>query len=582
MALNVVGVSAFSHESACCLLRDGDLIAAAEEERFTRIKHESRLPVEAFRYCLREAKLGIRDVDVVAYYESPRLKLERQLWAGVPAGVDAAWLDAGRIERLIRESLGHEGEVVFAEHHASHAASAFFFSGFPEAALLTVDGVGEWATTAYGEGGSFGIRLFEEVVFPDSIGLLYSTVTAFLGFRVNDGEYKVMGLAPYGRPAYVDRLSRVLRRGSGGQYSLDLRYFDFVGGTRMFSDAFADLVGFPPRAPRSELTQAHRDLARSVQELLEEVLLEKARYLHGRVPSERLCMAGGVALNAVANGRIRREGPFAELFIQPAAGDAGAALGAAALASFARDGRRPDPMRHAAWGPGFSNDDVFAVLAATGHPFADHRGDESALIARVVEALAAGKIVGWFHGRMEFGPRALGGRSILASPLDPTMRDRLNRVVKKREAFRPFAPSVVLAEAGRHFELEGASPFMLEVCRVSSQLALPAVTHVDGSARPQTVDPESQPRFGRLLAAFFARTGCPMLVNTSFNVADDPIVCTPADAILTLAIAGLDLLVLEDFVLERDARIAALELLVRAWDTRRSPRTLNDALYTFV
>jgi len=580
--MNIVGISAYSHESACCLLRDGELAAAAEEERFTRIKRDARMPTEAFRYCLEAARLDITDIDLLAYYETPRKKLERQLWSTVPPGVDAEWLDAGRVERAIRETLGYDGEVLYAEHHASHAASAFFYSGFPDAAILTVDGVGEWATTSYGRGGPAGIEIFEEVRFPHSLGLFYSMITSFLGFRVNDGEYKVMGLAPYGEPTYVDELSRVLKSASGAHYELDLTYFDFLRGTRMFSTAFVELIGVGPRKAGDDFASPYRNLARSAQVVLEQMLLDQVRYLRARTGSPNLCMAGGVALNAVANGRIRREGPFARLFIPPAPGDAGAALGAAAIACFQRDRGVRLPLTDAALGPSHSHDDIRDVVAATGLPFEDHHEDERALLERVADAIAHGKIVGWFHGRMEFGPRALGSRSILADPRDASITDRLNRLVKRRERFRPFAPSVLLGDAARHFTLDGPSPFMLDVCPVISPLTLPAITHVDGTARPQTVDPFVQPRFARLLQAFRARTGCPMLVNTSFNVADEPIVCSPVDAILTMAISGLDLLVLEDWVLERGDAVESLARVVSEWGSTRAPRTINDVMYTFV
>jgi len=443
--MNVVGLSAFSHESACCLLRDGRLVAAAEEERFSRVKHDPRLPVSAFRWCLRRGGIGIMDVDCVAFYESPAKKRERQIWAGIPAGAlpGFAFLDPGAPERAIREGLGFEGPILFFEHHLSHAGSAFFFSGFHDAALLTVDGVGEWATTTYGKGDGSGIELFEEVRFPHSLGLLYSTLTAYLGFEVNDGEYKVMGLAPYGEPRYLEEMRRLVSSGPEGQYRLSLDYFDFIRGSRMYSDALPRLFGQPPRQREAEITQFHRDVARSLQVVLEEILLEKARNLHQRTGLPDLCMAGGVALNVVANGRILREGPFERLFVQPAAGDSGGCLGAAALAHAQLTGERPGgPLPHVYLGPDWRTDEIAELLAATGLAAQDFRGREAELLEAVVDRLAAGKVVGWFHGALEMGPRALGARSLLADPRDPGMRDRLNRLVKKREAFRPFAPSV--------------------------------------------------------------------------------------------------------------------------------------------
>ena len=571
--MNVVGISAFFHESACCLLRDGRLVAAAEEERFSRVKHDPRLPVSAFRWCLKEGGIGIADIDAVAYYESPVRKLARQLWSGLPPG------DPGRPEREIREGLGYEGPVLTFSHHASHAASTYLFSGFPEAAVLTVDGVGEWDTTTYGR----GLEVFERVEFPHSLGLLYSTITSYLGFEVNDGEYKVMGLAPYGRPRYAERIRSLVSSGPGGQFTLDLRYFDFLQGKRMYSDALSDLFGAPPRTRGSEITDFHQDVAQSLQVVLEEILLEKVRWLHRQTGLRSLCMAGGVALNAVANGRILREGPFERLFVQPAAGDAGGCLGAAALAHLELTGERPaEPMRHAFFGPSWTADEVGSILSSTGLRYLDYRGREPELLEAVVDRLADGKVVGWFHGRMEMGPRALGARSLLADPRDPEMRDRLNHLVKKREAFRPFAPSVLLTHAREHLDLDHPSPFMLETCRVISPLPLPAVTHVDGSARPQTVGPATAPRFAALLEAFRRRTGCPILVNTSFNVKGEPIVCSPADALLCFAGTGIDSLVLEDFILDREALPENLPELLESWRRPRSGFAVSRDLYTFV
>jgi carbamoyltransferase len=591
--MNVVGLSAFFHESACCLLRDGQLVAAAEEERFSRVKHDPRLPVSAFRWCLRRGGIGILDVDCIAYYESPAKKRERQLWAGVPEGGPALPLDSGGPERAIREGLGFEGPILIFEHHLSHAASAFFFSGFPEAALLTVDGVGEWATTTYGKGDGSGVELFEEVRFPHSLGLLYSTLTAYLGFEVNDGEYKVMGLAPYGKPRYLEEIRRLVSSRpegqSSGQYQLDLQYFDFLRGRRMYSDALPQLFGQPPRQREAEITQFHQDVARSLQGVLEEILLEKARYLHQRTGLPDLCMAGGVALNVVANGRILREGPFKRLFVQPAAGDSGGCLGAAALAHARLTEQRPGgPLPDVYLGPSWPVDEIAGLIAATGIPAQDFREREADLLEAVVDRLADGKVVAWFHGALEFGPRALGARSLLADPRDPGMRDRLNRLVKKREAFRPFAPSVLQDHAAEHFDLDHPSPFMLETCQVTSPLDLPAITHVDGSARPQTVSPAAAPRYAALIEAFRRRTGCPMLVNTSFNVRGEPIVGSSVDALFSLGSSGIDALVLEDFLIDREAVPANWSELFPAWRERarsgfaRGRSAVSEDLYTFV
>ena len=587
--MNIIGLSAFYHESACCLLQDGRLVAAVSEERFSRVKHDPRLPVQAFRYCLQAGNISLPDVDGVAYYESPVKKLSRQLWAGVPEGdADLSWLDPHQTERAIRERLGYDGPILFFDHHRAHAASAFFYSGFRDAALFTVDGVGEWATT-YGRGEDATLDVFEEVHFPHSLGLLYATITSYLGFRVNNGEYKVMGLAPYGEPRFVNEIHQLVQTRLGGQYTLAMEYFDFVRGRRMYSPLLCDLFGASPREAESEITPFHCDVAKSVQVVLEEIVLEKVRYLAGRVDSGNLCMAGGVALNCVANGRIVREGPFERLFVQPAAGDAGGSLGAAALAHARLTGRRysDEPLAHVYLGPRYTTDEVAAVLIATELPVHGFRHHEAELLEAVVDRLEANKVVGWFHGAMEFGPRALGARSILANPLDPDIRDRLNRMIKKREAFRPFAPSVLAEHAADHFDLDHPSPFMLETCRMTSSLALPGVTHVDGSARPQTVGRAQNPRFAALLEAFYRRTGCPMLVNTSFNVRGEPIVCSPADALLCMARSGLDALVLDDFLLDRGALPDAWEGLLAAWSLRQrsafsqSKSAIEENLYTF-
>lgn len=588
--MKIVGISAFSHGSACCLVRDGRLVAAAEEERFSRVKHEARLPVAAFRFCLAAGGIGVGEVDCVGYFERPVAKLARQLWAGVTEGRarDLGWLDPERAERAIREGLGYDGPIRFYAHHLSHAASAFHYSGFSEAALLTVDGVGEWATTAYGRGEGTRVELFEEVRFPHSLGLLYSAVTSYLGFAVNDGEPKVMGLAPYGEAVFREAMRALVTSGPGGQVALDLRYFDFVRGRRMWSEALVELLGAPARRRGEEITRFHQDVARSLQAVLEEVLLEKVEWLHGRTGARALCMAGGVALNAVANGRILREGPFERLFVQPAAGDPGGCLGAAALAHVELTGAGVEPLRHVFLGPRWSADEVARLLAATGLPALDYRGREGELLEAVAERLAGGRVVGWLHGAMELGPRALGARSLLADPRDAGMRERLNRQVKRREAFRPFAPSVLADHAAAHLDLDHAAPYMLETCAVTSPLDLPAVTHVDGSARPQTVDPAISPRFAALLEAFHRRTGCPLLVNTSFNVAGEPIVCSPIDALVCFGISGIDSLVLEDFVLDREALPANWPELLPVW--RERPRSGfagvdRDAgldLYTFV
>jgi carbamoyltransferase len=563
----IIGISAHFHDSACCLLRGGRLVAAAQEERFSRIKHDPSIPKAAFRYCLKEAGLTIADVDAVAYYEDPIKKLDRQLWMGLPSVPPSApqalfRLDAMRPERDVREILGFDGRIVFVDHHEAHAASAYYFSGFPDAAILTVDAVGEWATTTYGRAEGPSLEIIEEVTFPDSIGLLYSAVTAYLGFEVNDAEYKVMGLAPYGEPSMADQVRQLIAVSSDGSFRLVREYFDFSGG-RLFSGKMCDLFARPARRPESELDQFTKDLARSLQVVLEEILLAKVAHLHTRVPSDHLCLAGGVALNCVAVERIVREGPFRHVFVQPASSDAGGALGAAALAHVRLTGTHPGvtPMTQVFVGPAFSSREVARLFGASAARVEDFQGrDLSAVasakadcdvIAAAADRLAAGKVIGWFQGRMEFGPRALGNRSILADPRIDDMRDRINRQVKKREAFRPFAPAVLAERAADHFVLDHAAPFMTETCRVRSPLPLPAITHVDGSARVQTVDADANPRFHRLLREFERRTGCPILLNTSFNLRGEPIVCTPIDAIRCFVQSDLDCLVIEDLLLDR-------------------------------
>jgi carbamoyltransferase len=587
VGLNVVGISAHFHDAACCLLKDGHLLAAAQEERFSRLKHDPTLPRAAFRYCLEAGGLTIDDVDCIAYYEDPVKKLDRQLWMGLPHVPPATpqslfRLDAVRPEREIRELLGFEGPIDYFDHHESHAASSYYFSGFSDAAVLTVDAVGEWATASYGRAEGSRLELFEEVRFPDSLGLLYSAITSYLGFEVNDGEYKVMGLAPYGAPRYLDAMRSLLTVEDGGRFRLNMRYFDFLGGARMFSPDLCALFGAPPRTPEAELSQFAKDIARSLQVLLEEVLLAKVEYLHGRVPSANLCMAGGVALNCVAVERIRKARVFANVFVQPAATDAGGALGAAALAHVRRTGARPHPrpLAHVFLGPAFSPDDIAEFFRSSPAHVEDFRRREPDLLQATAHRLASGKVVGWFQGRMEFGPRALGNRSILADPRPTGMRDRINELVKKREAFRPFAPAVLASKAAAHFELDHPAPFMLETCRVRSPLELPAVTHVDGSARVQTVERETNPRFARLLEAFEARTGCPILLNTSFNHRGEPIVCTPIDALVCFIRSELDCLVVEDLLLDRQGLPDSWLRWFRGMPSRSSP--VSDSVYTFL
>ena len=578
--MNILGISAFYHESTCCLLQDGKLVAAVPEERFTRVKHDRRSPINAFRYCLEAGgSLSPADIDCIAYYESPKKKLSRQLTMGLDASIDPtfAWLDPSQPERELRDTLGYDGAFVSFDHHLSHGASSFFYSGFRDAAVLTVDGVGEWATTTYGEGRDASLSILEEVHFPSSLGLLYSTVTDFLGFAVLSDEYKVMGLAPYGTPRFANAIRRLVRSEARGQFSLDMHYFGFNQKGRMFTEAMVDLFGIPRRVPESAIDAVHKDIAKSLQVVLEEILLEKTRYLHSLVPSENLCLAGGVALNCVANRRLHKDGPFKNLFVQPASGDSGSALGAAALAHAKITGVRHSysALPHVYLGPSYDTEAVAAIVRETGIQAIDFRDREAALLEAVVDRLAQQKVIGWFHGRMELGPRALGARSILADPRDATMRDRLNALVKKREGFRPFAPAILESHVGAHMDIDYPSRFMIETCGVRSPIDLPAITHVDGSARLQTVDAETSPRFARLLERFLARTGCPILVNTSFNVRGEPIVCTPEDAIRCMANSQIDTLVLEDFIIDKESIPAFLRKSAAA-NTQARDRVERD------
>lgn len=585
MSLNIIGISAHYHDSACCILCDGVLKAVVQEERFSGKKNDPALPKESFLYCLEEASIGITDIDCIAYYENPVKKLARQLWSGNKKISAATVLerDPNQAAWQIRKQLGYSGPIRFYDHHLSHAASSFFYSGFQEAATFTVDGVGEWATTTYGTGKGTSLLLFDEVTFPDSIGLLYTTITSFLGFKVNSGEYKVMGLAPYGKDCYSDKIREMIVSDANGAYHLNMRYFDFMDGNRMYSPLIEELFGIPPRVRETEILQIHMDIARSLQVVLEEILIEKTAYLYEKTGMENLCMAGGVALNCVANAGILRSTPFKKLFVQPAANDAGCCLGAAALAYVDLSGQRiGERLNHVYLGPAFDNTDIEELLRATSLKYTDYRGKMQELLDTAARKIADGKVVGWFQGRLEFGPRSLGARSILADPRDPSMRDRINAMVKMRESFRPFAPAVLESHASTHFDIDHPSPFMLETCQVISTLNLPAITHVDGSARIQTVNVETNPRFAGLLQAFYDLTGCPILLNTSFNVRDKPIVCSPEEALICFITTDIDYLIIEDFIIDgQDNNQSMIEVINKA-SADRKPLYLNSDVYTFI
>ncbi len=601
--MRILGVSAFYHDSATALVEDGRIVAAAQEERFTRKKHDSRFPVHAIGYCLEEAGTGLDGVDFVAFYDKPFLKFERLLetyLAFAPRGFTSfrmampLWLREKLFQKdllskeLKRFDPGYDwaNRLLFAEHHQSHAASAFFPSPFEEAVVLTMDGVGEWATTSAAIGRGNTLEVIKEIHFPHSLGLLYSAFTYYTGFRVNSGEYKLMGLAPYGEPKYTDLiLEHLMDLKEDGSFRLDLDYFDYCTGLRMTSERFHALFGGAPRQPEELLTQHHMDLAASIQKVTEEVMLRLTRSLARETGMDNLCLAGGVALNCVANGKLLRDGAFKNIWIQPAAGDAGGALGAALTAHHLFQGqpRKVEPDRDAMGGsylgPAFSQDDIERGLLESGAVYKTL--DEAELIAAVAQALADGKAVGWFQGRMEFGPRALGGRSILGDPRSPEMQKMLNLKVKYRESFRPFAPSVLGEAVGDWFDLNHDSPYMLLVADVQAKRRremseaeqalfgieklnvprseIPAVTHVDYSARVQTVHADTNPRYHALIARFHELTGCPVVVNTSFNVRGEPIVCTPTDAFHCFMGTEIEVLAVGDCLLRKEDQDPSLK-----------------------
>ena len=591
----ILGISAFYHDSAAALVIDGEVVAAAQEERFTRKKHDYEFPAHAIRYCLDEAGLTPEQLDYVGFYEKPFLKFERLLetyLSYAPRGFQSFLkfvpLWARQKLHLPREiAKGLEGryhkQIVFTEHHESHAASAFFPSPFDEAAILTLDGVGEWATTTYGVGQGNRIELTHEQRFPHSIGLLYSAFTYFTGFRVNSGEYKLMGLAPYGEPKYVDRIrEHLIDLKDDGSFRMDMSYFNYCEGLKMTSSKFDELFDGPPRKPEAPITAREMDLAASIQEVTEEIMLRSARHVHAETGQRNLCLAGGVALNCVGNGRILREGPFENVWIQPAAGDAGGALGVALLIwhqllGNSRTPIQPDGQQGSLLGPRSSPDAIRIFLGKVGAVY-EEQPDDAALCETVADLMANEKVVGWFQGRMEFGPRALGARSIIGDARSVKMQSVMNLKIKFRESFRPFAPSVLRDSVDEYFEMRPGedSPYMLLVAPVQDHRRLtdsasghdargldklkvprsdiPAVTHVDYSARVQTVDAERNGLYAELIRAFEKKTGCPVVINTSFNIRGEPIVCTPEHAYRCFMSTNMDVLVLERFVLLKSAQ----------------------------
>jgi carbamoyltransferase len=602
----ILGISGYYHDSAAALLVDGDIVAAAQEERFTRKKHDHRFPENAIRFCLDQAGIRIADLDHVAFYDKPLLKFERLLETylsyapqGFPSFMKAMplWLRQKLyIPREIRNGLNGEykGRYIFTEHHESHAASAFFPSPFEEAAVMTLDGVGEWATSSWGLGRGNKMELKAELRFPHSLGLLYSAFTYYCGFKVNSGEYKLMGLAPYGDPKYTDLiLNNLLDLKEDGSFRMDMSYFNYCQGLTMTSPKFDQLFGAPARPAESPLDDRHMDIAASIQKVTEEVMLRMSRHVHKQTGMKNLCLAGGVALNCVGNGKVLRDGPFENIWIQPAAGDAGGALGAAMfvwhqLLDKPRTVGKTDCQYGSLLGPRYSDSEIKTFLDSEGATY-HHYDDDESICDAVAGLLATENVVGWFQGRMEFGPRALGGRSILGDARSREMQSTMNLKIKFRESFRPFAPSVLAERSAEYFGMRATdeSPYMLLVAPVQEDKRIavngdamhlkgieklkvprsnvPAITHVDYSARVQTVDAERHGRYRRLIEKFEEKTGCPMLINTSFNVRGEPIVCTPSDAYRCFLATNMDVLVLENFVLLKKEQKNAKEIDVAAY-----------------
>ncbi|MEC9390298.1 MAG: carbamoyltransferase [Myxococcota bacterium] len=562
-AMYVLGLSCFYHDSAACLLRDGIPVAAASEQAFTRKKHDEAFPKHAIRWALDEAGIGMDEVELVAFYDKPLVKFERILkshlasfpksFAQFARGIPSWFSTKLRLDKLLAREFGYTGAIVYGHHHLSHAASAFYASGWEESTVLTVDGVGEWSTATWGVGRGKTVELLGEIRFPHSLGLLYSAFTAYLGFKVNSAEYKVMGLAPYGEPKYVDNIKSMFRLKPDGTFRLDMECFDFDHGLRMYNERFEAVMGRPTRAMESgPLEQFHKDVARSIQEVVNETMVNLAATAVEASGIPRLCMAGGVALNCVANGHVMRSLAVEDLFVQPAAGDAGGAMGAALWAWHQLlDKPREWSMKNAYLGPGYTDDEVQAALDSFGAVYT--RMERPELLNRTAELIDQANVVGWYQGRLEWGPRALGHRSILGDARHPEMRDIINRKIKFREGFRPFAPSVLEESASQYFEIDRPSPYMLLVAPVREDATpLPAITHVDGSARVQTINRSQDALYYDLIAAFRERTGCSVVINTSMNVRGEPIVNSPQDAYQCFMRTHMDALVCGSFVLLKE------------------------------
>ncbi|MCB0266255.1 MAG: carbamoyltransferase [Calditrichaeota bacterium] len=588
--MNILGISAFYHDSAACLVRDGEIIAAAQEERFTRKKHDHNFPENAINYCLSEAGIDGKSLDIVAFYDKPFLKFERLLETYLqyaPAGLTSfimampLWIKQKLWMKVqIQELLDFNGKILFPEHHISHAASAFYPSPYQEAAFLTMDGVGEWATTSYGVGKNNQLEIIADINFPHSLGLLYSAFTYYTGFRVNSGEYKVMGLAPYGEPKYVNLIKReLIDIHPDGSFQMNMAYFNYCAGLTMTNDKFHRLFGGEPRKPESKLTQREMDLARSVQDVVEEVVLKMGNHIRQETGQKKLVLAGGVALNCVANGKLLRAGYFDDIWIQPAAGDAGGALGAALVSWYQYSGKPRtatpgDAMRGSYLGPSFQNGSISGFLKSQNVEYTELTDDE--IPEKIADLIGQEKVIGWFQGRMEFGPRALGGRSIIGDARSPKMQETMNLKIKFRESFRPFAPSVAADRVSEYFEIDRSSPYMLLVADVKksrqkpmsadeSELfgisklnivrsEIPAITHVDYSARIQTVHPETNALYYRTIKKFEEKYGCPVIINTSFNVRGEPIVCTPEDAYRCFMRTNMDYLMLGNYLIDKSGQ----------------------------
>jgi len=585
--MNILGISCLYHDAAACLVKDGKVVAATEEERFTRKKHDNSFPTNAIKYCLEQGKISIEDINYVVFYEKPIMKFDRILNSHLETFPKSFWTffktmpswlnEKLRLPSIIKKEIGYDGEILFVDHHLAHAASAFLVSPFKKAAILTVDGVGEWTTTAWGYGDGNKITLLKEIHFPNSLGLLYSAVTTYLGFKANNDEYKIMGLASYGKPTYLDKFEKIVDVKKDGSYQLDMDYFVYHYRLSMPSKKFIEEFG-PARKPKSPIDQRHKDIAASLQTILEEILFKILNHLHKKVKCNNLCMAGGVALNSTANGKIVKNTKFKKIFVQPAASDAGGSLGAAFYVYNTILGKKRDCiMDHVFLGPEFSTDEIRHYLKRNKINFKEFK-NENRLIKKTAKLILENNITAWFQGRLEWGPRALGNRSILANPCNPDMKDIVNKKVKHREEFRPFAPSILLEDQKKYFETGECLPFMqfTHLIKEKMQNKIPSVTHVNGTGRLQSVTKDQNPKYYKLIKEFKRLSKVPVVLNTSFNIKGEPIVCTPEDAYRCMMGTGIDYLIMDRFL------IARKDNLRDAWDSSEiSKRFAPKANVTF-